>query len=97
MSMSVASSWLLLDLADAGSGTCEAQVAQAATSDPFKKDLLDISFGMITPVSVVNNRRTSQHGKHCSTAEPTGNALAVAVQYLKGLFHSMRDEPPRFF
>jgi hypothetical protein len=52
MSIRVASSRPLLDLADAGSGTCEAQVAQAAASEPFKKDLLDSSIGMTTPVSV---------------------------------------------
>jgi hypothetical protein len=48
--MSVASSCLLFDLADAGSGTCEAQVAHAAASEPFKNDLRDIAeFDMVSP------------------------------------------------
>jgi hypothetical protein len=70
--MRVASSCPLLDLADAGRGTCEAQVAQAATSDPFKKDLLDISFVMMTPRSfkMLHLMRVVQH--ITETLQPKG-------------------------
>jgi len=62
--MRVASSCSFLDLADAGRGTWDTQVAPAAASEPFKKDLLDMSFVMRVFLFIQGVYKNENYGKN---------------------------------